>query len=56
MELFASRPGDIRDAGGVAIRNRASLDWHYIQEQLQPLAEIKEAPEILTALVRLREL
>jgi hypothetical protein len=27
MKLFASRPLDIRDAEGVAIRNRGQLDW-----------------------------
>jgi hypothetical protein len=26
------------------------LDWDYIREQLQPLAELKEAPEILDQL------
>jgi hypothetical protein len=56
MKLFASRPGDIRDVEGVAIRNRGRLDWDYIEEQLQPLAELKQEPEILRALARLREL
>ncbi len=56
MKLFASRPGDIRDAEGVVIRNRASLDWQYIKGQLTPLAELKEAPEILQTLARLRDL
>ena len=36
MKLFASRPLDIRDAEGVAIRNRGQLDWRYIEEQLRP--------------------
>jgi hypothetical protein len=35
--LFASRPLDIQDAEGVAIRNRERLDWTYIEEQLRPL-------------------
>jgi hypothetical protein len=56
MKLFASRPLDIRDAEGVAIRNRGHLDWHYIEEQLQPLAEVKQEPEILITLARLREI
>ena len=56
MKLFASRPGDIRDVEGVAIRNRGKLDWHYIEEQLRPLAELKEQPEILTMLEQLRGL
>jgi hypothetical protein len=56
MKLFASRPLDIRDAEGVAIRNRGHLDWTYVEEQLQPLADIKQEPEILRTLASLREL
>jgi hypothetical protein len=32
------------------------LDWRYIEEQLTPLAELKEALEILTTLRHLRTL
>jgi len=56
MKLFASRPLDIVDAEGVAIRNRGKLDWAYIEEQLRPLAELKYEPEILKTLARLREI
>jgi hypothetical protein len=56
MKLFASRPLDIRDAEGVAIRNRGRLDWLYIEAQLAPLAEIKQQPEIMNTLARLRGL
>ena len=56
MKLFASRPGDIRDAESVAIRNRGRLDWNYIEEQLQPLADLKQEPEILRTMASLREL
>jgi hypothetical protein len=56
MKLFASRPLDIRDAEGVAIRNRGQLDWNYIEEQLRPLAEVKQEPDILIMLQRLREI
>jgi hypothetical protein len=56
MKLFASRSGDIRDVEGVAIRNRGRLDWQYIEEHLRPLAELKDDPEILRAMERLREL
>ena len=55
MKLFASRPLDIRDADGVAIRNRGQLDWNYIEEQLQPLADLKHEPEILRTMAMLRE-
>ena len=56
MKLFAFRALDIRDAEGVAIRNRARLDWSYIDEHLRPLVEVKEQPEILRELARLREI
>ncbi len=56
MKLFASRPLDIRDAEGIAIRNRGRLDWRYIEEQLRPLAEVKQEPEILRTMSRLQEI
>jgi hypothetical protein len=56
MKLFASRPIDVRDAEGVAIRNRGRLDWHYIEEQLAPLADLKHEPEILRTMAVFREL
>lgn len=54
LKLFASRPLDVRDAEGVAIRFKDRLDWRYIEDQLRPLAEVKEEPEILRILARLR--
>ena len=56
LKLFASRPLDIRDAEGVAVRNKDQLDWTYIEEQLHPLAEAKGEPGILQTLSRLREI
>jgi hypothetical protein len=56
MKLFASRAIDIRDAEGIAVRHDKTLDWRYIEEQLTPLAEAKEDPEILRQLVRVRGL
>jgi hypothetical protein len=55
LKLFAARPMDIRDAEGVVIRHKHQLDWSYIDEQLRPLVELKEEPEILDTLARLRE-
>lgn len=55
LKLFASRPLDIHDAESVAIRQKNRLDWDYVEEQLRPLAEVKDQPEILRELVRLRE-
>lgn len=54
LKLFASRPLDIRDAEGVIIRHKDQLDWPYIEDQLRPLAEIKEQSEIFQTLARLR--
>jgi hypothetical protein len=56
MKLFASRAIDIRDAEGVAVRHDKALDWPYIEQQLAPLAEAKEDPEILRQLARIRGL
>ena len=56
MKLFASRAIDIRDAEGIAVRHDKTLDWRYVEEQLTPLAEAKEEPEILQHLARIRRL
>jgi hypothetical protein len=55
LKLFASRAIDVRDAETVTLRQKG-LDWRYIEEQLTPLAELKESPEILQTLARLRRL
>lgn len=55
MKLFASRPIDIRDAEGVAIRHGSVLDWRYVEEQLRPLAEVKDEADIMRQFVRIRE-
>ena len=55
MKAFASRPLDWNDVRGILVRQGSSnLDWPYIQRQLRPLCEIKEAPEIMTQLEKLR--
>ena len=56
MKLFASRAIDIRDAEGIAVRHDKTLDWRYVEEQLIPLAEAKEEPEILQQFARVRAL
>jgi hypothetical protein len=56
LKLFANRPRDIADVETIAIRYHATLDWGYIEEQLAPLAELKDAPEILNALARVKAL
>ena len=47
MKAFAARPQDQIDVEGILIRQRGNLDWVYIYENLQPLAELKEAPELV---------
>jgi hypothetical protein len=56
LKLFASGPIDIRDAESVVIRNKKTLDWLYIEDQLLPLVEVNEEPEILDTLARLRRI
>jgi len=56
LKVFASRAIDIRDAEGVVLRNYKTLEWRYIEEQLTPLAELKEEPELLATLARLKKL
>jgi hypothetical protein len=54
LKLFALRPLDVRDAETVAIRQKGHLDWRYVEEQLRPLAEIKDDPRMLETLAILR--
>lgn len=55
LKLFASRPLDITDAERVVMRNQGQIDWRYIDDQLRPLAEVKDDPSILQTLARLRD-
>ena len=50
LKAFASRPKDWVDVDGMLIRQAGRLDWNYVRRQLTPLAELKEAREILTTL------
>lgn len=54
MKAFAARPKDWLDVEGIIIRQSGKLDWQYILGQLEPLAELKDAPEILDELKRRR--
>jgi hypothetical protein len=55
LKLFAFRPRDLADVESVVIRQGGGLDWEYIEQQLAPLAEVKEPSEIMEALARLRQ-
>lgn len=54
LKAFADRPKDWMDIEGVIVRHSPRLDWDYVRTQLAPLAELKEAPELLTRLEQTR--
>lgn len=54
MKAFAGRGQDWVDVERIIVRQTGKLDWGYILGQLRPLAELKEAPEILDELERRR--
>jgi hypothetical protein len=53
LKAFADRPIDWMDIEGIAIRRGKQLDKDYITDQLKPLCEAKEAPQILDKLEEL---
>lgn len=55
MKAFADRPQDWSDIEGILTRQRGRLNWQQIEQELKPLCEAKEAPEILDRLRRLRD-
>jgi hypothetical protein len=54
-KVFAARDRDWHDVEMTLVRQEDKLDWCYIREQLRPLLELKEAPELLDQLELLRE-
>ena len=54
LKAFAARDKDWLDVEGVLVR-QPQLDWDYIGENLAPLCELKEAPEIMDRLDALRD-
>ncbi|MBI4625084.1 MAG: hypothetical protein HY736_17930 [Verrucomicrobia bacterium] len=55
MKAFAARPHDWGDIDAVLARHAHILDWNYIYRHLSPLAELKEAPELVTQLRSLEQ-
>ena len=53
FKTFADRPKDWLDIEGVIIR-QPGIDWPYVRAQLAPLAELKDAPELVDKLERRR--
>ena len=54
LKAFAARDRDWPDIEGIIIRQSGKLNWTYVRQQLAPLAELKEAPEIVDELERCR--
>ena len=55
LKAFADRHKDWLDIEGILIRQADHLDWRYVRAQLEPLAELKDAPELVDKLERMRE-
>jgi len=53
-KAFADRARDWGDIEGIIIRQQGHLDWEYIDEQLTPLVMLKEQPEILDKLKKMK--
>jgi hypothetical protein len=49
-----SGPQDGVDVERIVVRQTGKLDWTYVREQLRPLAERNDVPEILDQLERRR--
>ena len=54
MKAFASRPQDWIDIESVVVRQRRTLDWKQIFDELEPLVALRETPEVLERLRQLR--
>lgn len=46
LKTFAARPKDWMDVEGIIVRQAGRIDWAYVRDQLLPLLELKEQPEI----------
>lgn len=55
LKCFAARPKDWLDVEGILIRQSGKLDWTYIYAQLEPLAELKDSPEIMSEIAARRQ-
>lgn len=54
MKAFAARDQDWLDVRGIIARQGDRLDWDLVWKKLRPLAELKEEPEILNRLRKMR--
>ena len=53
-KLFAGRPRDIEDAGGVVRRKGPDLDWDYLRRQAAELAQVPGRESLSDAVEELR--
>lgn len=56
LKAFADRPRDWADVETIVARQQARLDWNHIFEQLEPLCQLKGAPEIVDRMRQLHQL
>lgn len=54
MKAFAERELDWADVRGIIARQGQALNWDLIMSELKPLCDVKEAPEIVARLERMR--
>jgi hypothetical protein len=54
LKAFASRPQDWIDIESVVVRQRRTLDWTQVFDELEPLVALREMPETLDRLQQLR--
>ena len=55
LKTFAGRPQDWLEVRGTIVRSGGQLDWKLIENELATLLELKEEPQSLERLRRLRE-
>lgn len=54
FKAFADRTRDWADIEGIIIRQDNRIDWNYVDQHLRPLVELKEEPQIIERLQKLR--
>ena len=54
LKAFADRPRDWSDIEGVILRTGDRIAWEIVENELPPLCDAKEAPQILPRLAALR--
>jgi hypothetical protein len=54
-KTFAARGQDWVDVEGILLRQLGKLNWDQILAELRPLADLKEAPQLVDRLIELRD-